>query len=132
MIPMKKWTKTYAHRRGYIGDMAQVFRKPGADARVSRFALSQAVLVRTKDPRVLLRQTIMRVAVNVLEAELWEDEPEGDAQYLLTLHRTTDVATSMVTTEAELVRVYDLDDVTPEASPAIDQTTTPFPEGDPR
>lgn len=134
MIPMKKWTKTYGYGRGYIGDMVQMFRKPGADTRAARFALSQAVLVGTKDPGGLLRQTIMRVAVNVLEAELWENEPEGDAaHYLLTLHRQTGVGPIRgVTLGAELVRVYDLDDVTPEASPAIDQTTTPLPEGDPR
>ena len=128
MISMKKWTMTYGYGRGYIGDMVQMFRKPGADTRAARFALSQAMLARTRDPGGLLRQTIMRVAVNVLEAELWENEPEGDvAHYLLTLHRQTGVGPVRgVTLGAELVRVYDLDDVTPDRTPAIDKNTPPI------
>lgn len=123
MIPMKKWMKVYGHGRGYIGDMAQVLRLPGAKEYAARTTVGQAAIVRGH--RSLLKDAVARVVEDVIREILKEDGPQGpigdDPQYLLTLHRQEDRATMTVTVGAKIVRVYDLEDVTQPEPLAIDE-----------
>ena len=114
--------------------VARIFRHLGTLTHAARYTFSQMALVRHHDPEGVLKATALANARECLRIALEADPLETtEVTYLVTMGRMKDLDTREVTVYASATQVFTDDaEVTPEASPAIDQTTTPLPEGDPR